>query len=119
MCTLDACIKKKVRRKFFEPEGICFHLSIRLAVVSVVSFVVHDQLVVDKVEAVGARLERILYHEGDGLLVEAGKLVDVLAAVLAVGDAEAKVKVEGFQMLVPKEVTLNHAKILREINLIN
>ena len=75
-------------------------LSIRFSVVGIVRLVVHDQLVVDKVEAVGARLERILDHDGNRLLVEPGELVGVLAGVLAVGDAEPKVKVEGLEVLV-------------------
>ena len=48
-------------------------------VVCVVGLVVHDKLVVDKVKAVGPRLERVLDHELPGGLVERGKLVDVLA----------------------------------------
>ena len=83
--------------------------------VSIVGFVVHYQLVVDKVEAVGARLERILDHDGNRLLVEPGELVDVLAGVLAVGDAEPKVKVEGLEVLVPEKVSLYHAKILKMV----
>ena len=90
-------------------------LSIRFSVVGIVRLVVHDQLVVDKLEAVGARLERILDHDGNRLLVEPGELVDVLAGVLAVGDAEPKVKVEGLEVLVPEKVSLYHAKILKMV----
>jgi hypothetical protein len=87
-------------------------LSIRLSVVGVVSFVVHDKLVVDKVEAVGARLERILDHVRDGFLIEPGELVDVLAGVFAVRNAKSEIEVESLEVLVPKEMALDHSKIL-------
>ena len=71
----------------------------------------HHQLVVHKVEAVAARLERVLDHQLDGGRIELGELVDVLARVLAVGDAEAKVKVEGLEVPIPEEVSLDHPEV--------
>ena len=48
------------------------------------------------------------------LLVEAGELVDVLARVARVGDAEPKVKVKGFEVAVTEKVALNHPEILSQ-----
>ena len=88
----------------------CFPRQLRLSargpVVSVVSFVMHHKLVVHEVEAVGARLEGVLDHQLDGGRVELGELVDVLAGVLAVGDAETEVEVEGLEMAVSEIAAL-------------
>lgn len=46
------------------------------------------------------------------LLRERGEVVDVLAGVLAAGDAEAKVEVKTFEELVAKVVPLNHAEVV-------
>ena len=71
----------------------------------------HHQLVVHKVEAVAARLKGVLDHQLDGGRVKLGELVDVLAGVLAVGDAEAKVEVEGLEVAIPEEVALDHSEV--------
>ena len=71
----------------------------------------HHQLVVHEVEAVAARLERVLDHQLDGGRIELGELVDVLARVLAVGDAEAEVKVKGLEVSIPEEVSLDHPEV--------
>ena len=88
----------------------CFPRQLRLSargpVVSVVRLVVHDKLVVHEVEAVGACLEGVLDHQLDGGRVKLGELVDVLAGVLAVGDAETEVKVEGLEMAISEIVAL-------------
>ena len=81
------------------------------SVVRVVCLVVHHQLVVHEVEAVAARLERVLDHQLDGGRIELGELVDVLARVLAVGDAEAEVKVKGLEVPIPEEVSLDHPEV--------
>ena len=81
------------------------------SVVCVVCLVVHHQLVVHEVEAVAARLERVLNHQLDGGRIELGELVDVLARVLAVGDAEAEVKVKGLEVPIPEEVSLDHPEV--------
>ena len=81
------------------------------SVVRVVCLVVHHQLVVHEVEAVAARLERVLNHQLDGGRIELGELVDVLARVLAVGDAEAEVKVKGLEVPIPEEVSLDHPEV--------
>ena len=36
----------------------------------------------------------------------------MLAGVFAIGYAETKVKVEGFQMLIPEKVPLDHSEVL-------
>lgn len=46
------------------------------------------------------------------LLRERGEVVDVLAGVLAAGDAETKVEVKTFEELVAKVVPLNHAEVV-------
>ena len=46
------------------------------------------------------------------LLGESREVVDVLAGVLAAGDAEAKVEVEAFEQLVAEVVPLNHAEVV-------
>ena len=46
------------------------------------------------------------------LIGEGWELVDVLAGVLAAGDAEAKLKVEALQELLPEVVPLNHAEVI-------
>ena len=81
------------------------------SVVGVVGLVVHHQLVVHKVEAVTARLKGVLDHQLDGGRVKLGELVDVLAGVLAVGDAEAEVEVEGLEVAIPEEVALDHSEV--------
>ena len=88
----------------------CFPRQLRLSargpVVSVVCLIVHHQLVLHEVEAVRAGLEGVLDHQLDGGRVELGELVDVLAGVLAVGDAETEVKVKGLEMTVSEIVAL-------------
>ena len=88
------------------------NLSSDSSIVSIISFVMHNQLVIHKIKAVRASFKRILYHKVDGSLIKFWKLVDMLAGVFAVGYAESEVKVKGFQMLVPEKVALNHSKIL-------
>eukprot|EP00050_Salpingoeca_kvevrii_P002618 m.197934 g.197934 ORF g.197934 m.197934 type:complete len:321 (+) comp10649_c1_seq1:70-1032(+) len=80
--------------------------------VVVVGAIVHDQLAIDKVKAVGAHLVRGLDNLLDLFLGECGKLVDVLARVDAVRHAEAKVKVKSLEKAVLEKVALNHAKVL-------
>lgn len=46
------------------------------------------------------------------LLRERGEVVDVLAGVLAAGDAETKVEVKAFEQLVAEVVPLNHAEVV-------
>ena len=72
----------------------------------------HDQLVINKVKAVGASFKRIFYHKVDGSLIKFWELIDMLAGVFAVWYAEPEVEVKGFQMLVPKKVSFNHSKVL-------
>ena len=90
----------------------CLSLSSGGAVVRVVSLIVHHQLVVDEVETIRPRLERVLDHKLDCGSVKFGELVNVFARVLAVGDAEAEVKVEGLEVTVPEEVALYHPEVL-------
>ncbi len=81
---------------------VCVDLLVRLPVVAVVRLVVHDELAVDEVEAVGPGGEGLGHHLPHGGGLQLGKVVDVLARVLAVGDAEAKVEVESLQVAVPE-----------------
>jgi len=81
-------------------------------VVRVISFVVQHQIVINKVERIGARLEGIRNHFVDEISGQGGKFVDVFASVAAVRDAIAKVKVECLQQAVLEEVALNHAELL-------
>lgn len=46
------------------------------------------------------------------LLRERGEVIDVLAGVLAAGDAEAKVEVKAFEQLVAEVVPLDHAEVV-------
>ena len=48
-----------------------------VGVVAVVGLVVHDQLAVDEVEAVGPRVEGMSHHLPDQLGVQLGKVVDL------------------------------------------
>ena len=73
----------------------------------------HDEVAVHEVEAVGSGLEGELDHLVDQFLIEAGELVDVFAGVPAAGDTEPEVKVEGLQVPVPEEVSLDHPKVLK------
>ena len=82
-----------------------------MTIVRVVRLVVHHKLLVYKVEAVRARLERVLHHLIDRLLGQPGKLVNMLTAVQTVRDAKAKVKVECFEMLISKKVSLDHPEV--------
>lgn len=82
-----------------------------MTIVRVVSLVVHHELLVYEVEAIRARLEWVLHHLIDRLLGQLGKLVNMLAAVQTVRDAKAKVKVEGFEMLISKKVSLDHSEV--------
>lgn len=72
----------------------------------------HHQPVIHEVEAVGLCLIRVTDHLVDQLLGEGREVVDVLAGVLAAGDAEAKVEVEAFEQLVAEVVPLNHAEVV-------
>ena len=83
-----------------------------MAIISIICFIVHYKFVIDEVEAVGPGLEGVLNHQVDGVVVQAGELVYVLATVDAVGDAEPKVKVECFQVLITKEVSFNHSEFV-------
>ena len=82
-----------------------------MSIVRVVCLVVHHQLVVHKVEAVGPSLEGVPHHLIDCVLGQLRKLVNVLAAVQTIRNAEPKIKVECFEMLIPEEVTLNHPEL--------
>ena len=82
-----------------------------MSIVRVISLVVHHKLVVYEVEAVRPSLEGVLHHLDDHVLGQLRELVDVLTAVQTVRDAESEVKVECFEMLIPKKVTLNHPKL--------
>ena len=86
-------------------------LSSNMSIVRVVRFIVHHKFVVHKVEAVRASLEGVPHHLIDRVLSQLGKLVNMFAAVQTVRNAETKVKVECFEMLIPKKVTLNHPKL--------
>ena len=46
---------------------------------------------------------------------EARELVDVLARVLRVGDAEAELEVEALQQLVAEEVPLDHPEVVHRL----
>ena len=83
-----------------------------MSIVRVVSFVVHHKFVVHKIEAVGASLERIVYHQIYCDLVQPRKLVDVLAAIYTVRNAESKVKIKRFKMLVTEKMSFNHPKFV-------
>ena len=72
----------------------------------------HDQLVVNKVEAVRPGLVRVLNHQVPGVLVHLRELVDMLARVLAARDAEAEVKVEGLEVGVAEIMAFDHSEIL-------
>lgn len=82
------------------------------SVVAVICLVVHDEFPVDKVKAVGLCGERVHDHLPRGLGIDGGEVVDVLAGVLAVRHAKAEVKVEGLEVWVPEEMTLDHAEVL-------
>lgn len=41
-----------------------------------------------------------------------GKLVDVFAGVLGVGDTKAELEIKGLEQLVPEEVTFDHAELV-------
>ena len=86
-------------------------LSSKVSIVGVIGFVVHHQLVVHEVEAVGARLEGVLHHQVNCLLVQTRELVDVLAGVDTVGNAEPEVEVKCFEVLVTEEVSFNHPEL--------
>ena len=72
----------------------------------------HDQLVVNKVEAVRPGLVWVLNHQVPGVLVHLRELVDMLARVLAARDAEAEVKVEGLEVGVAEIMAFDHSEIL-------
>ena len=91
---------------------ILFQLNPNVSIISIIRFVVHYKFVIHEVEAVRAGLEGVLHHVLDGVLVKTGELVDVLAAVDAVRDAEAKVKVESFQVLITEKVSFNHSEFV-------
>ena len=85
--------------------------SLRLAVVSVVSLVVHNELVVHEVEAVGLGFERV----ADDILLllwgQVGHVVDRFPGVGGVGDAESEAEIERFDELPSEVVTLDHAEV--------
>lgn len=80
--------------------------------VGIVCFVVHHQPVIHEVEAVRLCLVRVTDHLADQLFRERGEVVDVLAGVLAAGDAEAEVEVKAFEQLVAEVVPLDHAEVV-------
>ena len=87
-----------------------------MTIIGIICFIVHYKFVVHEVEAVGPGLEGILHHQVDGRVVQAGELVYVLAAVDAVRDAETKVKVESFQVLITKEMSFNHSEFVYRLS---
>ena len=94
----------------FIKDLVCL-LSSNMSIVRVVRFIVHHKFVVHKVEAVRASLEGVPHHLIDRVLSQLGKLVNMFAAVQTVWNAETKIKVECFEMLIPKKVTLNHPEL--------
>ena len=81
-------------------------------IIGVVSLVMHNQLVINEVEAVRSCLKWVLNHQIDRCLVKLRKFIDMFASVFAVRYAEAKVEIESFQMLVSEEVPFYHPKVL-------
>lgn len=87
-------------------------LILRSPAVGIVCFVVHDQFVVHKVEAVGLRLIRVQDHLAHDILRQCWELVYVLACVFAAGHAEAELKVKALEQLIAKVVPLDHAEVV-------
>ena len=84
-----------------------------IPVEGVVSLVVHHERVVHEVEAVRPRLEGVRHHLLGQPLVYARELIDVLTGVHAVRNAEPKVEIKCFQVLLTEKVSFNHSKILQ------
>ena len=98
---------------YVKQEGkYLFLVCSNMSIVRVVSFVVHHKFVVHEVEAVGASLKRIVYHQIYCDLVQPRKLVDVLAAIYTVRNAESKVKIKRFKVLVTEKMSFNHSKFV-------
>ena len=70
----------------------------------------HDEFVFDEIKGIGFRFEGIFGHFSDEFFAQTRELVNVLASVLRVGDAEPELKVERLQQLIAKEVALDHAE---------
>lgn len=87
-------------------------LILRSPAVGIVCFVVHDQFVVHKVEAVGLRLIRVQDHLAHDILRQCWELVYVLACVFAAGHAEAELKVKALEQLIAEVVSLDHAEVV-------
>ena len=85
------------------PSKVVEDASLGHTAVAVVGLVVHDELVVDKVETVGSGRERLVDHLLDHILVQLGKVVNVLAGVFAIWHAESEIEIERFQVLVPEK----------------
>lgn len=80
--------------------------------VGIVCLVMHHQLVVHKVEAVGLRLIRVQDHLTHDFLRQRRELVYVLTRVLAAGHAEAKLEIKALQKLIAKVVPFYHAEVV-------
>jgi hypothetical protein len=100
------------RNVFAQLEFPMSNLSPYCSIICIVSFVMHNQLIINKVEAVRASLKGVFNHKVDGSLVKFRKLVDMLAGVFAIGYAEAEIKVKCFQVLIPEKVSFDHSEIL-------
>lgn len=86
--------------------------SLRSPAVGIVCFVVHDQLVIHKVEAVGLRLVRVQDHLAHNIFRQCWELIYVLTCVFAAGHTEAKLKVEAFEQLIAEVVSLDHSEVV-------
>ena len=102
--------------KFIETYFVWWVLTCYVTIVRVVRLIVHHKFIIYKVEAVWARLEGVLHHHIDCLLGQLGELVNVLAAVQTVRDAETKVKIKCFEMLISEKVSLDHPELVEGLH---
>eukprot|EP00414_Alexandrium_minutum_P004570 CAMPEP_0113827716 /NCGR_PEP_ID=MMETSP0328-20130328/4906_1 /TAXON_ID=39455 /ORGANISM="Alexandrium minutum" /LENGTH=211 /DNA_ID=CAMNT_0000795705 /DNA_START=89 /DNA_END=721 /DNA_ORIENTATION=- /assembly_acc=CAM_ASM_000350 len=84
-----------------------------LRAVVVVRLVVHHQLAVDEVEAVGAGLPRAGYNPLLHDWIQLWHRVDDLPSVGRVGDDERKSEVEALDEYVPEVVPLDHPEVVQ------
>ena len=82
-----------------------------LCIVSVLCSVVHNELAVYKVKAVGFRFKRRSNHILALGLGERRKLVNVFNCVFRARDAETKVKVKRLEQTVLVEMSLHHLQV--------
>ena len=72
----------------------------------------HNEFAVDEVKRVTSGGKRFGNHLSHRLGIQFGKVVDMLASVLAVRNAKSEVEVEGLEVAISEKVSLDHPEVL-------